>query len=56
MILIKSVFVLYFETTKMLIFEVCFILYYLNLSGKTGFWNKTTISQPNQRKKEQYTR
>ena len=31
MILIKSLFVLYFETTKMLIFGVCFILYYLNL-------------------------
>ena len=36
-ILIKSLFVLYFETTKMLIFGVCFILYYLNLSGKNGF-------------------
>ena len=38
-ILIKSLFVLYFETTKMLIFGVCFILYYLNLSGKNGFWS-----------------
>ena len=36
-ILIKSLFVLYFETTKMLIVGVCFILYYLNLSGKNDF-------------------
>ena len=33
----NKIFVLYFETTKMLIFGVCFILYYLNLSGKNGF-------------------
>ena len=28
----------------MLIFKVCFILYFLNLSGKNGFWNATTIN------------
>ena len=35
----NKIFVLYFETTKMLIFWVCFRLYYLNLSGKNGFWD-----------------
>ena len=37
-ILIESLFVLYFETTKMLIFGVFFILYYLNLLGKNRSW------------------
>ena len=40
-------FVLYFETTKMLIFGVCFILYFLNLSGKNGFWSNLRNNDPN---------
>ena len=30
--------VLFFEATKMLIFGVCFILYFLNLSGKNAIF------------------
>ena len=36
--LVKSMLVLFFEATKMLIFGVCFILYFLNLSGKNAIF------------------
>ena len=29
----------YSKATKILILEVCFILYYLKLSGTNGLWN-----------------
>ena len=38
-ILNNSLFVLYFKTTKMLNLGLCFILYYLKLSGTDGFWS-----------------